>query len=145
MLRDRSVSLAARGGLAAVLVAGSACDLGRPLGGADAAAPDGAAGAAGAAGDAIGGEAIVTIRNLAFEPAQLRVPAGTTVRWVMEDPGTFHFIVQGQPGQPASPLFSSPKLDPSDEFTFKFTEPGTYVYFCSNHSNVMRNAKVIVE
>lgn len=91
-------------------------------------------------------EAIVRIRSLAFDPAVIRVPVGTTVRWIMDDPGVFHFIVQGAPRMTdPPPQFDSPQMDPGDEWTYTFNEPGEFVYHCSNHSSIMRDAMIIVE
>lgn len=90
-------------------------------------------------------EAIVRIASLSFIPKELTIPAGTTVRWVMEDTGTFHFVVQGAPRAADDPAFESIRLDPGDDYTYTFDEPGTYTYHCSNHSVAMRDAKIIVE
>ncbi|HSM02296.1 MAG TPA: plastocyanin/azurin family copper-binding protein [Acidimicrobiia bacterium] len=71
----------------------------------------------------------------AFSPREIIIPAGTTVRWVNED-STAHTVTSGESdGTSGTPdgLFDSGFLDPGDTFTFTFTEPGTYPYFCLPH------------
>lgn len=91
----------------------------------------------------IGGVVEVRLTALSFKPKVIEVTVGTTVRWLMEDGGTFHFVVEGAPGNLA-PGFESPKMDPGDSFEHTFGTPGEYVYHCSNHTIAMRNAMVIV-
>ncbi len=110
----------------------------------------GAAGAASGAGGAGGGttganETIVTIANLSFSPNEVTIDAGSTVRWLMEDAGVFHFLVEGAPDSTEDPLFDTPRLDPGEEFTYTFERPGDYTYYCSNHASTMSDAKVTVE
>ena len=85
----------------------------------------------------------VLIDDLAFTPDTLEIRVGDTVRWTMEDAGTFHFVVEGPPRNDI-PTFESPRLDVGDSWELVFEEPGDYVYHCSNHSTVMRGATVTV-
>ena len=85
----------------------------------------------------------VFIRDLKFEPSDITIAAGTTVRWIMEDTGTFHFVTEGDPT--ATPVFESPQLNVGDSYDHVFDTPGTYVYHCSNHSTIMRGATITVE
>jgi amicyanin len=68
----------------------------------------------------------VTIDNFNFAPATLTVSAGTTVTWVNRD-DVPHTVVSTEK------KFKSPVLDTDEQFAYKFTEPGTYEYFCSIH------------
>lgn len=123
-----------------LIVLGTAClDVGNPVD-----APLDIEGATPSDADLATGTVDVLIRNLKFEPKEITVAAGTTVRWIMEDTGTFHFVTEGDPNQGTNE-FKSPQLNIGDSWEYTFTVPGTYVYHCSNHSTVMRNAKVIVE
>lgn len=79
--------------------------------------------AADAAGDAV---VEVPISELAFETEDLRIPAGTTVRWVNEDP-VAHTSTSDD-GMWDSGLFG-----PGETFELRFTEPGTYPYHCTPH------------
>ncbi len=71
----------------------------------------------------------------AFDPIDLTVPVGTTVRWTNLD-AVAHTVTSGtSDGSTGTPdgVFDSPFLDQGDTFTFTFTEPGTYPYYCKPH------------
>jgi plastocyanin len=68
----------------------------------------------------------VEIDNFAFSPARVTVKAGTTVAWLNAD-DTPHTVAS------SSKLFKSKALDTDDSFSFTFTTPGVYQYFCSLH------------
>jgi plastocyanin len=76
----------------------------------------------------------VTIDNFSFTPATLTIPVGTAVRWTNHD---------DIPHTVASDLFKSKALDTDQTFSYTFTKPGTYTYFCSIHPKM--TAKVIVQ
>ncbi|HEX4702788.1 MAG TPA: cupredoxin family copper-binding protein [Pseudonocardiaceae bacterium] len=85
--------------------------------------------AAAAAPAATPGNAIaVTIQNYAFAPASLAIPAGTTVVWTNKDTAPHTVTVSSGPV-----TFSSPNLQQGDTFTYTFTQPGTYKYYCAVH------------
>jgi len=81
-------------------------------------------------------EASATIDNFTFAPAELTVKAGTTVTWHNED-DIPHTVAS------SSRLFKSKALDTDDSFSFTFTAPGTYEYFCSLHPRM--TGSVVVE
>ena len=68
----------------------------------------------------------VEIDNFAFSPARVTVKAGTTVAWLNAD-DTPHTVAS------SSKLFKSKALDTDGSFSFTFTTPGMYEYFCSLH------------
>jgi plastocyanin len=73
----------------------------------------------------------ITIDNFSFAPATLTVAAGTTVKWINHD-DIPHTVVSD-----ASPrVFKSSPLDTDDAFSYTFTQPGTFKYFCSMHSHM---------
>jgi amicyanin len=77
----------------------------------------------------------VKIANFTFGPQELKVKVGTTVTWINED-DIPHTVV--------SPTnFRSKALDTNDTFSFTFTTPGTYKYFCSLHPHM--TGTVVVE
>jgi plastocyanin len=80
-----------------------------------------------AAGDT--GAMTVKIDNFAFAPEQLTVKAGTTVTWVNDD-DIPHTVVA------SDKAFRSKALDTDDKFSFTFTTPGSYEYFCSLHPHM---------
>ena len=73
-------------------------------------------------------DAAVKIGNFTFSPQELRVKAGTRVTWTNED-DIPHTVVSPQQ------LRSQP-LDTDQAFSFTFTKPGTYKYFCSLHPHM---------
>ena len=81
----------------------------------------------------------------AYSPLELTVPVGTTVRWINED-AVAHTVTSGTSNGTATEadgLFDSGFMDQGDAFSFTFTEPGEYDYFCSPHPWMV--GKVIVE
>ncbi len=78
----------------------------------------------------------VKIDNFSFSPPTISVPAGTTVRWTNRD-DIPHTIVSDDK------IFKSKALDTDDQFTYTFTKPGAYGYFCSIHPKM--TAKVVVQ
>lgn len=73
--------------------------------------------------------------DTAYVPLDLEVPVGTTVRWTNLDP-IAHTVTSGVSdgsSTTADGLFDSGLLNENQTFTFTFTEPGTYPYFCLPH------------
>ncbi|HEY1719944.1 MAG TPA: cupredoxin domain-containing protein [Magnetospirillaceae bacterium] len=68
----------------------------------------------------------VIIKTFKYGPQNVTVAAGTTVTWINKDPEA-HTVVD------KNGKFRSSALDTDDTFTFTFTEPGTYNFFCSLH------------
>ena len=84
--------------------------------------------AAFAGSQACAADAQVKIDNFTFNPKELRVKAGTTVTWTNQD-DIPHTVVD-------PPNFRSKPLDTDDAFSFTFTTPGSYKYFCSLHPHM---------
>ncbi len=83
-----------------------------------------------------GSEAVsVTIDNFTFKQATITVPAGTEVTWVNRDDMP-HTVTE------TKKEFASPVLDTGDRFSYRFTTPGTYEYYCSIHPKM--TGKVVV-
>jgi len=81
-------------------------------------------------------EVTVKIDNFSFSPATITVPVGTTVRWTNHD-DIPHTVVSDDKA------FKSKVLDTDEQFTYTFTKPGTYSYFCSVHPKM--TAKIVVQ
>lgn len=79
--------------------------------------------------------ALVKIDNFSFGPSSLTVVAGTTVTWTNND-DVPHTVVSDDK------VFKSKALDNDDKFSYTFTKPGTYNYFCSVHPKM--TATVVV-
>jgi plastocyanin len=77
----------------------------------------------------------VSIDNFQFSPATLTVPKGTTVTWTNRD-DMVHTVTS------TTRVFSSPSLETDATFSYTFTSPGTYTYFCALHPRM--TATVIV-
>jgi len=71
-------------------------------------------------------DAEVKIDQHAFIPQHVAVKAGTTVTWINDD-DVPHTVAS------STKLFKSKALDTGDKFSFTFTTPGAYQYFCSVH------------
>jgi len=92
--------------------------------------------AAGLAPVVAAGDTTVKIDNFTFEPEGLTVKVGTTVTWINED-DIPHTVVA------SAHAFKSKALDTDDKFSFTFTTPGSYEYFCGLHPHM--KAMVTVE
>lgn len=88
----------------------------------------------------MGGEAIVTMVDTTFEPAEITVDAGTTVVWQNES-ALPHTVTAGERGSP--PGMFEADVAAGDSFSFTFDEPGTYPYYCEIHPGM--SGTVIVE
>jgi len=80
-------------------------------------------------------DAEVKIGNFTFGPQELKVKSGTTVTWINED-DIPHTVVSPN-------NFRSKALDSEDKYSFTFTTPGTYKYFCSLHPHM--TGTIVVE
>jgi plastocyanin len=78
----------------------------------------------------------VKIDNFTFNPQQITVKAGTTVIWTNHD--DIPHTVTSQTG-----IFKSKALDTEDKFSFTFTIPGSYSYFCALHPHM--TGSIVVE
>ncbi len=80
----------------------------------------------------------VAIDNFAFSPREITVAPGTRVTWVNHDdvPHTATSSVKPR-------TFDSGALDTDGTFSFVFTTPGSYDYFCAVHPHM--TGKIIVK
>jgi plastocyanin len=78
----------------------------------------------------------VQIDNFTFIPQRITVKAGTTVTWTNTD-DIPHTVAS------STKVFKSKALDTNDKFSFTFTTPGAYEYFCSLHPHM--TGAVVVE
>jgi plastocyanin len=92
-----------------------------PVGG----TPGPAAPASGGAPAAAAGTPIVMLDNH-YAPGRLTLPAGTTVMWI-NNGINFHTVTS------FDALWDSGTLDYGKTFTYTFTQPGTYRYYCRQH------------
>jgi plastocyanin len=78
----------------------------------------------------------IKIDNFSFTPSTITVAAGTQVHWTNGD-DIPHTVVSEDKS------FKSKALDTNDQFSYTFTKPGTYNYFCSIHPKM--TATVVVK
>jgi len=78
----------------------------------------------------------VTIDNFVFEPGRLTVKAGTTVTWTNRD-DIPHTVAAKER------LFKSKVMDTDESYSFTFSTPGEYTYFCSLHPHM--TGTIVVE
>jgi plastocyanin len=78
----------------------------------------------------------VRVDNFSFGPETLTVPTNSTVTWVNKD-DVPHVIASNEG------LFKSKALDTDDKYSYTFTKPGTYSYYCSIHPKMV--GKIIVQ
>jgi plastocyanin len=74
------------------------------------------------------------------------VPAGTKVRWVNGDE-VFHTVTSTDSLQPRRPngLFDHSLFSRGDAFTYSFSKPGTYRYYCQPHAAFMFGTVTVTE
>jgi plastocyanin len=89
------------------------------------------------AADKPASSATVKIDNFSFGPATITIPAGSTVTWMNSD-DVPHVVTSDD-----NKMFKSKALDTDDRFSFTFTKPGTYNYYCAIHPKM--TAKIVVQ
>ncbi|HUP01516.1 MAG TPA: cupredoxin family copper-binding protein [Gemmatimonadota bacterium] len=82
------------------------------------------------------GEEFVSIRDFIFGPAEIRIVAGETVRWVNDD-GVAHTVTADEGS------FDSGLIQPGEGYSRRFEAPGRYPYHCVPHP--FMKAVVVVE
>ena len=78
----------------------------------------------------------VKVDNFSFAPDTLTVPVNTTVRWINKD--DVPHVIASNDG-----IFKSKGLDTDDKYSYMFTKPGTYAYYCSIHPKM--TGKIVVK
>ena len=77
----------------------------------------------------------VSIQDFFFDPGQLTVSPGTTITWVND--GKAPHTTTADDG-----TWDSGTLQPGEDFSFTFDQPGTYTYHCSIHPDMTASVKV---
>lgn len=88
---------------------------------------------------AANGVAEVKIENYKFDPPELKVKVGTTVKWVNNEKRASHSVIWLGPGG-----FESERMFPGEAYQRKFDKPGTYTYSCGPHPE-MKATVVVTE
>jgi plastocyanin len=79
----------------------------------------------------------ISIDNFTFTPQTMTVKAGTTVTWTNRDD-----IPHGIASE-SNAFAKSKALDTDDSYSFTFSTPGTYKYFCYVHPHM--TGTIVVE
>jgi plastocyanin len=79
----------------------------------------------------------VSIDNFTFNPPTLTVKAGTTVTWTNKDDIPHGIAATG------NAFKRSNALDTDDSYSFTFTTPGSFQYFCYIHPHM--TGTIVVE
>ena len=103
--------------------------------------------------------------NSDFEPKELTVKVGDIVIWTNNDSRT-HYVTTMKHNYPGQNLaegieddeeeeeeededhdtfFSSSDINPGETFSYSFTKPGTYKYFCFTHPIEMQGVVIVKE
>lgn len=79
----------------------------------------------------------VAIKLFQYQPGRLQVKAGTTVTWVNDDE-IFHTVtVDSKDKSFDAPLDGKGKI-----FSFTFSKPGLYTYYCDRHEHMRGEIEV---
>lgn len=78
----------------------------------------------------------VRVDNFTFGPETITVPANSTITWVNKD--DVPHVIASTDG-----VFKSKALDTDDKYSYTFSKPGSYPYFCAIHPKMV--GKVIVQ
>ena len=82
----------------------------------------------------------ILMQNIAFSPASKTVAVGTIIKWTNKD-NTTHDVISGISGSPSG-LFNSGDFGANGEFSFTFSQAGTFQYYCSHHAG-MKGAIIV--
>ncbi len=79
----------------------------------------------------------VLIVDYKFQPADLKIKAGSTVKWINKEKRTSHSVLFTGPGG-----FESTRFFPDESYSRKFDKPGSYPYTCGPHPEMLGKIEV---
>lgn len=82
-------------------------------------------------------EAEVGIRDYKFEPAELKVKVGATVKWTNNEKRASHSVLFTGPEG-----LESERLFPGESWQRRFDRPGVYAYRCGPHPEMKGRIEV---
>ncbi|BBO20198.1 MAG: hypothetical protein AMXMBFR31_22330 [Candidatus Desulfobacillus denitrificans] len=89
------------------------------------------------AGQALAQVAQVDIRDYKYEPAELKIKAGTTVKWTNREKRVSHSVLFTGPGG-----FESERFFPGESWQRTFDKPGVFPYTCGPHPEMKGRIEV---
>jgi plastocyanin len=95
---------------------------------------------------------VINLSSLMFNPSTTTVPVGTTITWRNDEPIT-HTVTSGRyegvdkttglrSSQDPDGTFDAKLEGKGKTFSFTFTKPGSYTYYCDIHQGM--NATIVV-
>jgi plastocyanin len=95
---------------------------------------------------------VINLNSLMFNPSTTTVPVGTTITWRNDEPIT-HTVTSGRyervdkttglrSSQDPDGTFNAKLEGKGKTFSFTFTKPGSYTYYCDIHQGM--NATIVV-
>ena len=85
-------------------------------------------------------ERSVTIQTFQFKPSTLEVKVGARVTWINQD-DIAHTVTSGTPENRGG-RFDARLNGKGSSFSFTFTQPGTYSFFCNRHQSMRGQIRV---
>ena len=79
----------------------------------------------------------VSIQDYKYVPAELKVKAGTTVKWTNNEKRVSHSVLFTGPGG-----FESERFFPGESWQRTFDKPGLYSYTCGPHPEMKGKIEV---
>ena len=85
-------------------------------------------------------ESKVTIKLFRYQPGRIEARVGTIVTWLNEDE-IFHTVTAGEPGRNGAG-FDAALDGKGKSFSFIFSQPGTYSYYCERYEHMRGEIEV---
>lgn len=79
----------------------------------------------------------VGISDYKFQPAELKIKVGTTVKWINHEKRVSHSVLFTGPGG-----FESDRFFPGESWQRTFDKPGSYPYTCGPHPEMKGRIEV---
>jgi plastocyanin len=85
-------------------------------------------------------ESKVTIKLFQYQPGRIQARVGTMVTWLNEDE-IFHTVTAGEPDKKGGG-FDAVLDGKGKNFSFTFSQPGVYTYYCDRHEHMRGEIEV---
>ena len=82
----------------------------------------------------------VTIKLFQYQPRRIQVKPGTTVTWLNEDEILHTVTAVAREGKGGG--FDAPLEGKGKSFSFTFSQPGVYTYYCDRHEHMRGEIEV---
>ena len=79
----------------------------------------------------------VTVKLFQYQPGRIQVKAGTTVTWINAD-DAYHTVT----AEKKDSGFDAPLDGKGKSFSYRFSHPGTYIYYCDRHEHMRGEIEV---